>query len=318
MNHYARIASICCIPLLLLVGGCGKKEEAQVVEKPKEVVKKVEEIKAPQIYSSPTEQKQFEELFEDAKESFNPPTPGTLVRAEPVNGEAIVGELIRYVPEGVVISTPDPVTVKKEELKEDNKAEFFVDAFAAKMAKVQMDVGTTSPEGKSMYPPAKRGVLEVRKLTAERMIPRAGPGRNYATFDENVVFRGANLRLLDEIKEWVCVSEDKDSAPVLGWIPKFSSSIPFNETSKERVSREVDGLKESGFLISVDPSFHEAVVDSYLWRISDSASVEGIGRLLARYCGQQRNLRVYFVVIKDGQTDRKIAEFSESRGLKLF
>lgn len=279
----------------------------------------LESIKAPQAFSDVSRQREFEALFEKAKSSFSPPRPGNLIRVEPLTGGMIVGELVRFTATGLIISTPEfPVTFDQKDLKPDNQAELFAGAFAEKMAKLQMETSIAMDEStRSMMPPSSLIVRETRHLTAERMAPRAGPGRHYAFLEENVIFRGDTLRVLDEINDWICVSENRETAPVLGWIPKHSSSVPFGTVDVAWLEREVEAMRNSGFLKSVDPAMNEAVVDSYLWRISDNATIEGIGRLLARYCGHQKNLRVFFVVIK-GDEGNRLAEYSESRGFKVF
>ena len=322
------------IVVVLITTGCGggetQKSEpapaptpATTQAAPKSVPPPVESIKAPQAYSDPARQKQFEALFEKAKSVFSPPRPGILIRVEPVTGDVVVGELIRFTASGLVVATPEsPLTFDQAQLKEENQAELFVDAFAEKMAKVQMDAppidGVATGDGINILPPTQTMVRDSRQLTAERMIPRAGPGRHYVPIENNMIYRGTALRVLDEIRDWICVSEDRATAPILGWIPKHSSSVPFGSGDQSRVNQEVEAMRESGFLVRVSPEMNEAVVDSYLWRISDSATVEGMGRLLARYCGQQKNMRVFFVVIKDGSTGQKLAEYSETRGFKVF
>lgn len=283
------------------------------------------DIKPPQAFSEAARQREFETLFEKAKGVFEAPVPGMLVRAIKTNGEVVVGELIRYTANGLVISTADSqVTINQKDLTPENQAELFLSAFAEQMARGQMESPVASSPGAqefkdvSMRPPSSLTVSEVRFINADRMMPRAGPGRHFAGLPENILFRGVSVGVLDSVNDWICVKENNETSPVLGWIPRHASGIPFSETDRDRVSSEVDTLKTSGFVVSVDPSMNEAVVDSYLWRISDSVSIEGVSRLLARYCGMQKNLRVFFVVVVDGTSGHKLAEFSESRGLKVY
>jgi hypothetical protein len=40
--------------------------------------------------------------------------------------------------------------------------------------------------------------------------------------------------------------------------------------------------------------------------------------LMAYYCGQQKNSRLYWVSIRDALTGKRLAEYSESKGFKEF
>jgi small nuclear ribonucleoprotein (snRNP)-like protein len=281
-----------------------------------------EKITAPPVYSDPVRQKEFADLFEKAQKSFAAPIPGMLIRVEKKDGTVIIGELIRFTRSGLVINTSEfPVTVEQADITPDSQAAIFPGAFAEQMAKSQIEKtqsGFAGSSGMSMVPPSQSEAGESRQVIAERAVPRAGPGRHYATVDENVIYRGTEIRVLDEVKGWICIKENGESALPLGWIPKHSSAIPLKDANKERVAQEIESMQQSGFLVSIDPMMNEALVDSYEWRISDSATVEGKGRVLARHCGLQKNIRVYFVVIKDAQSGRKLAQYSESRGFKVF
>lgn len=307
----------------LMLSGCGKKEEV-VEEKKVEQVEQVEtrvKVEAPKKYAEASKQQEFEKKFEAAAQIFNAPAPGMLVRAEPASGEPVVGELIRYTKDGLVIASgEEAITFKKDELKETNQTEFFVEAFAESLAALQIDTGFGDDDtgGKTIYPPKGNQTLETRFMSVERLVPRAGPGRQYGSIEENAVFRGSALRVRDEISGWICIQQDQDGSPVLGWVPKHATGMPFTMRNDDMITRDVDKLMEDGFVLNVNPSMNEALVDSYLWRTSDSASVEGISRLLARYIAVQKNSRVFFVVIKENFDNRKVAEFSESRGLKVF
>jgi hypothetical protein len=315
----------CMLTVSLLLTGCGKKEEkVEVQEEKPEVVEQVEtrvRVEAPKKYAEADKQQEFEKKFEAAAQIFNPPAPGMLVRAEPESGTPVAGELIRYVKDGVVIASgEEAITFNKDELKDNNQTEFFVEAFAESLASLQIDSGFGDEEtgGKAIYPPKGTQTLETRFMSAERLVPRAGPGRQYGAIEENAVFRGSALRVRDEISGWICIQEDAENAPILGWIPKHATGMPFTTRNDDMITRDVDKLREDGFVIDIKPEMNEALVDSYLWRTSDSASVEGISRLLARYIALQKNTRVFFVVIKDNLDNRIVAEFSESRGLKVF
>jgi small nuclear ribonucleoprotein (snRNP)-like protein len=320
--------------LAILASGCGDNRKTSATKKDapgtnvatatsaSTTTPGTEKITPPPVYSDPVRQREFADLFETAQKSFSAPIPGMLIRVEKKDGTVIIGELIRFTRSGLVVNTSEfPVTVEQADITPESQAALFVGAFAEQMAKSQIEntqSGIAGSSGMGMVPPSRSEVGEIRQLTAERTVPRAGPGRHYGTLDDNVIYRGTEARVLDEVKGWICIKEDSESALPLGWIPKHSSAIPLRDANKERVAEEIESMRQSGFLVSIDPVMNEALVDSFEWRISDSATIEGKCRVLARHCGLQKNVRVYFVVIKDAQSGRKLAEYSESRGFKVF
>lgn len=280
-------------------------------------------IEAPDAFTDSTKQAEFEEVFDAAKYAFSPPQPGSLIRVKKTDGTVVVGELIRFRKDTIVVNGPEaPITISQSEITPESQAELFHSAFAEQIAKEQLE-GTASDliisEGEpAMIPPDNMNALEIRTMMGERFVPRAGPGRHFTEIPDHVLFRGVFLRVLEEKDQWICVKEDKDEAPVLGWIPKHASSVPMNESTRERIAGEVEAMKSDGFLVDINPQMNEARVDSFLWRTTDSITAEGKCRVLARYCGQQKNIRVYFVVVKDADSGKKVAEYSESRGFKVF
>ncbi|HMO49744.1 MAG TPA: hypothetical protein PKE26_02410 [Kiritimatiellia bacterium] len=276
----------------------------------------------PKLYTDPSQQNRFESFFTRAQASFIAPTPGMLIRAETKSGGRIDGEFIRYTADGLVMDSADGyVTLTQAELTEKSQQELFVGAFSRQLAERQMVFeaadGKIEDEIAAFFLPTGTRTLATRRFTADRMVPRVGPGRQYAAVEGVELFRGQNVFVVDEVDGWIAVKNEDAATRAIGWIPKFSSFL-VNPENAEAVAAEVDTLKESGFIVSVDPRRNEALVDLYQWRISDSASVEGKSRLLAFYCGQQKGVRLFWVDIKDSASGRRLAEYSESKGFKVF
>lgn len=320
---------------LVMTVGCGKKT---AVDKPSQ--KKAEadadpisatnenaatsapSAVAPKLYSDATSQNRFETIFKMYARAFAVPQPGNLIRAEFKDGRLVVGALLYYTAKGAVVNTPDgPLPFDVSELTEESRREIFATDFSQHMARQQVDresAGSARVDMDSLFfPRSDLPVLQPRKLIADRMKPRYGPSRLYASVDEPELFRGDNVFVIEESNSWVAVKTSADAPRVAGWIPKYASFMS-NPENKEAVANEVELLLSNGFLISIDPKKNEAHIDSYKWRTADSASVEGLSRLLSFYCGQQKGVRLFWVDIRDAGSGQRLASYSESKGFKAY
>jgi len=324
--------AVCMATVFLIVTGCGKPQHTPGSE-PAQTTNQVNpepelnlndgfrRAAAPVLFSDSSRQKRFEELYFEAPTFFNPPNPGTLVRIFKNSGGRVEGEFTRYTLDGIAISTPDgPVIINRKNMTEDTQVTIYEDTFSKFIAEkmVTFEMAKNIPAGLDdiYFDSELAGGLEKRRITAEYMPARLGPAR-YFTTNGLTHYRGEIIVVIHETNDWICVKKSADAATHAGWIPKFSSFMT-NPEKKDLVAIEVDKLFKSGFLIDIDPKKNVAMVDLYEWRIADTAAVEGKSRLLAIYCGQQKNSRLFWVDIKDALTGKKLAEFSVSKGFKEF
>lgn len=316
-----------CAGFLLV--GCSKKESAEVeptpaadtnVTKTADVEAPTGPPPAPKAFSDPVKQTRFAQIYTNLLPVFNAVAPGSPVRVNKKTGGRVEGDLVRITGVSVFLSTPDGiVVVPREEMAESSERELFADAFSSHLAERQVLVESVEGSPQELisvfFSPESAAIIETRRLTAERVEPRAGPGLYFAPIPGAELFRGQSVGLVHETNGWICVKAGP-AAPILGWMPKFATFM-LNPEDRKQVNTEVATLIDSGLVIMVEPKRNEALVDGFEWRRADPASMEGKSRLLAIYCGQQKGSKLYWVDIKDALSGKRLAEYSVSKGFKL-
>ena len=81
-----------------------------------------------------------------------------------------------------------------------------------------------------------------------------------------------------------------------------------------KIERAVHELLSEGAIKKIDPAFHEAHISRMVWNLLNIDQRQGLGQTLAYYCGWKSNDKSYWVEIKDFQTGRRLAKWSESWG----
>ncbi|HMO05424.1 MAG TPA: hypothetical protein PKC67_06085 [Kiritimatiellia bacterium] len=321
---------VAAIGFILLQQGGGKKTaestpETAPTNQPATVSTEAVIPKAPaipEVFDDPREQDQFEAVYKTVQSVFAAPTPGSPLRVIKKRGGRAEGELLRFTATGLVLSTPDGlITIQRDEIDEASQATLFPDAFSSTIAENAVRAGHVKDapptlERVLLTPPSTQ-VQETRRFSSDRLTARYGPGRHFATIPGADLYRGQLVHVVAETNAWVCIKVGDMNAKVFGWIPKFAS-FTLKPESKAIIERETEALMDTGFVVAIDPSKNEVLVDMYEWRIADPAAIEGQCRLLAYYCGHQRGSRLYWVDLRDALTNRRIAEYSESKGFKVF
>ena len=324
------IIRMCAVTAALAtLAGCGKKDAAAPATPTNTVdtaaaTGSVEEAEAPLIVPAKytgAKQERFASLFKLYADTFKKTDIGAPMRIERASGLKVDGDMVRITDDALTISTPDgPVIIPQAEMTDASRETVFISVFAERNAERQLAAeagGAPADPITIFFKPKDLTVREVRRFNADRMNPRYGPGRHYAFIEDKEIFRGQNVFVIDEEADWICVKESADAQQTLGWIPRFASFIT-NPENKDAVTREIKTLMDNGFIVDLDTKRNEALVDYYQWRISDIASIEGKSRLMAIHCGQQRGVRLYWVDVKDALTGRKLADYSESKGFKVY
>jgi len=279
-------------------------------------------IEVPVVFPDPQKQKQFEVLFASYQSVFSPPVSGSPIRIFKKNGGRVEGDLLRFTASGLVLNTPDGlINVAKEDMTKESRDQLFIEEFSRSLAeqKVLSGIsGTPATQLSELFlKPQSLSVVEARRFTADRLNARYGPSRRYADVPDTELFRGQTVYVVAETNAWIHIKGSEHADTTLGWVPKFST-FTLRPEDKAAITREVRTLMDNGLIIQVDPMKNEALVDTYEWQITDDAAIEGQARLLAYYCGHQRNSRLYWVDIRDALSNRRIAEYSESKGFKAY
>ncbi len=311
---------------MAVIAGCGEKKTAAPEDTGPVIITPEELARAatpPKLFDDLARQRRFESMFNAYKHAFAAPEPGMLIKADLIGGKTVIGKMVHYTGGGMILATDDGanVTVLHNAMLPESQKELFIGSFARLMAEEHVRDGgrSRSIQPEDLFFPAKaEGTKETRRISAERTTPRLGPGRYFGVAGANNLFRGQSVQVVTERNGWIAIHPAGEGPAALGWIPKFHSFTP-NPDDREIIAREVQRMREDGFLIRIEPQRNEAQVDLFTWRIADPASAEGKSRALAFYCGHQRNVRLYWVDIKDAaEGGRKLAEYSESKGFRRF
>jgi hypothetical protein len=130
------------------------------------------------------------------------------------------------------------------------------------------------------------------------------------------LLRGSVIHVLDEDDGWVLVADNPNADFGLGWLQK-PLTFTVDPSNLDYLQAEVDRLKEAGVVVSVDVERNEAVIDRYRWILDPPSVQEGRSRLLAYYVGNSKDSRRWVDIVEQ-QTGRRIAQFSEAKGMRVY
>jgi len=88
------------------------------------------------------------------------------------------------------------------------------------------------------------------------------------------------------------------------------------ELSKSQLEAITD-LVDNGSL-KINYNLNEAFIDPIVWHGIDYQTKENFCRTLAIYCGNKKGTKLYWVDIKDNNTGKKLAKYSNSLGFKIY
>lgn len=97
-----------------------------------------------------------------------------------------------------------------------------------------------------------------------------------------------------------------------------SSTPSISVEERETIDEGLKTLEEIGFLIKINPQSNEAYVDPTIWDEVDYQTRATMGKALALYCGQEAGTDLNWVDIKDSYSGKILANYNESRGLKIY
>jgi hypothetical protein len=123
--------------------------------------------------------------------------------------------------------------------------------------------------------------------------------------------------VLEEKNDWIRFRVTSNDVGWTGWVKK---DLTINESQSKNSNQEnnIKTLKESGLLYSVNPQLNEAYVNSVIWNQLQYQNKENIGKILAFYCGQKKGTNLNWVEIKDSNSGKILAKYSESWGFKGY
>ncbi|GAB1451478.1 hypothetical protein MASR2M47_15340 [Draconibacterium sp.] len=160
-------------------------------------------------------------------------------------------------------------------------------------------------------------IMEIRIVPTDGINIRKGPGANFALDESGQLVKGEKLYVLEEKNDWIRFRVTSNDVGWTGWVKK---DLTINESQSKNSNQEnnIKTLKESGLLYSVNPQLNEAYVNSVIWNQLQYQNKENIGKILAFYCGQKKGTNLNWVEIKDSNSGKILAKYSESWGFKGY
>lgn len=159
-------------------------------------------------------------------------------------------------------------------------------------------------------------ILEVRVCSQDGINIRKGPGTNFEKDESGQLFEGEKLYVLGERDGWIHFRVTVEDIGWSGWVKK--NYTVFASSDQKNQQDEIQLLKETGLLVSINPQINEAFVMPEIWNKLDYQTKENIGRVLAFYCGKEKGTGLNWVEIKDNHSGKKLAKYSESWGFKVY
>lgn len=104
--------------------------------------------------------------------------------------------------------------------------------------------------------------------------------------------------------------------------PRTTQANPSTVTDQkyETIGTEdqIKVLLDTGLLKRIDAKMNEAFVDPAIWHATDFKTKEGIGAVLAFYCGRVKGTGLNWVTIRDNRSGKNLAKYSEAWGFKVY
>lgn len=257
-------------------------------------------------FDDPRMQRQFEVLAAEQASVFVPIRPGRAVSIALTNGATMFGEFRRVEGDEITLAvTNGEVVLSRSIIAPEYRARFFAGDFAVAKALLRMNAPATAPGNASK--------LEERFVVQEAIDVRVGPDENYKLAASGDIAQGQRVYVVDEADEWILVKRDPAEPGPAGWIRKFTTRVP-DEGNAALLEKDVNELIALGYVQSIRPDLNEAFVDGIRWSTADPQSRVGMSRALAFYCGVKKGTGLNWITVKDGESGRRVAKYSESKG----
>jgi len=105
--------------------------------------------------------------------------------------------------------------------------------------------------------------------------------------------------------------KSKTKNPVTKVVRKSASTMPAQDEN-------IKILMDNGLLERINPQMNEAFINPAIWLRLDYQTKENVSRTMAFYCGQKKGTDLNWVDIKDYQSGKKLAKYSEVLGFKIY
>jgi hypothetical protein len=291
------------LPLAFCLAGCKKPETApSVPQKPTP--------KPSQEFSDSATQAKYEAAWHRYFALFDPPRPGEHLLLKLRDGSFAGGSVKAYSDAGVVLLDGQTETnVERSSIAPESLADVFPEEFARREAIAELEQ-TQSAES---FSDDFDLIGSFRYLISDNTIPRGGPSDRYNRLSSENVLRGALLQVKELKGLWVRVEPQGGGDSY--WLPLFATR-PAPNSPKENYTSLIDRIQTLGILAGYNPASNEAMIKRVVWIGLDPGVREGIARLLAAHATATRGGSAEWIEIKDAETGRRLARYSQAQGFR--
>lgn len=286
--------------------GCKKPEPpppAAPVEKPPE----------PGIeYTAPSKQAEYETAWRRYINQFEAPAVGDYLWVKLNDGTYVGGEVKSWSSSEFVLrdGTNDyPVT--RAQIAKDSRARAFADAFARAEALAEIEEAMTfridKPTG------AAPMVGSLRYTLSDDITAHSGPASRFRKADAPVPTRGTVVQVLEQRGVWIRVEPQGSSDTY--WINGLATR-PTPTSPAEDYTELIKRMLNDGLLTDYNEQQSSALVHRGIWVGSSPGVREGLCRLLAEHSAHARKSTTEWIEVKDSDSGRRLARYSQAQGYR--
>lgn len=262
-------------------------------------------------YSDPALQSDYETAWRRYYPEFESPEVGEYMWIKCSDGSYAGGEVKSWSTSQLVLKDgTNEVAVARNEISEESLPAVFADAFARQEALAEVEESLTFRLDKNS---AAALVGTVRYSISDNFIPRSGPGDRFQRIDVPEFNRGTTLDVQEQKGFWIRVKPRGGGETF--WINQLATR-PIPNSAPEDNTALITQLLDKGLLAAYDPQQSMARIARGIWAGTHPAIREGLSRLLAENSAQVRKSTTEWIEIKDSETGRRLARYSQAQGFR--
>jgi hypothetical protein len=297
------VLALALLPALCL-SGCKKPETpppAAPVQSPP---------KPSREYTDGAIQAEYEAAWHRYFALFDPPRVGENLLIQLRDGSFAGGEVKAYDGGGVVLKDGQSErAIARNEIAPESLAELYPEDFARREALAEVEESLTFRLLRDPLPL----IGSLRYMLSDNTVPRGGPGDRYNRLPTENVNRGTLLQVKEQKGLWIRVEPPAGGDSF--WLPLLATRPAPNSPSEDYTALIVR-LQAMRILAGYNSSAHEATMERAVWIGLDPGVREGLARMLAAHATASHGTSAEWIEIKDAETGRRLARYSQAQGFR--
>lgn len=262
-------------------------------------------------YSDPSLQSEYETAWRRYLNQYEAPEVGEYIWVRRNDGAYAGGEVKTVTSSTLTLRDgTNELSVARTEVTPETLANVWADAFARKEALAEVEASKSFHLNPSEKTPL---VGTTRYSVSDNIIPRSGPANRFAREKVPDLDRGTVLEVLEQRGIWIRVKPQgrEDSFWVNALATRPVPTEPYIDATPL-----ITALMQRGILTDYDPAQSIAYIPRGVWIGSHPGIREGLSRLLAENSAHARNSKIEWLEVKDSDSNRRLARYSQSQGFR--